>query len=341
MDRPDRLPLVKAALRMLAGELDSRDRVSLVSYGTKARLVFESVPATEQERVTGAVDSLQTAGSTNMFEGVVLAYEIARRHFRTGGINRVILCSDGVANVGPTEAREILDTVKESRDWGIALTTAGFGAGSYNDEMLEKLANSGDGNYVFIDSRAEARRVFVEEMAATLQTVAKDAKIQVEFDPRRVRRYRLIGYENRDIADEDFRNDAVDAGEVGSAKSATALYEIELAPGSGRGLDLGTVYVRYRNLDTGGIEEISRRLAPSVLSRKTPEESPRLFLAACAAEAAELLRGSEHASGGSFAAVERVMRKVRDELPLDARVRELHRMASRASSLRGERTRRR
>jgi Ca-activated chloride channel family protein len=219
----------------------------------------------------------------------------------------------------------------------VTLTTAGFGSGSYDDSLLERLANSGDGAYVFIDSPAEARRVFVEEMAATLQTVAKDAKIQVEFDPRRVRRYRLIGYENRDVADKDFRNDAIDAGEVGSGQAVTALYEIELERPSDPTADLGTVFVRYRNTDTGRVEEISTRIRSDVLGAKTVAERPRLFLAACAAETAEVLRGSEHARGGTLDSVERVMVRVANALPLDARVAELLALVHEAKALRGER----
>ncbi|MHC4201250.1 MAG: vWA domain-containing protein [Planctomycetota bacterium] len=341
MEKPDRLPLVKLALGMLVGELSGRDRVSLVTYGTKARLVLEAVAAAERKRIHDTIASLQCGGSTNLHEGVKLGYEIAKRHFRSGDINRVILCSDGVANVGSSVAGDIVSKAEMFREWGVTLTTAGFGAGSYNDEMLEKLANSGDGNYVFIDSEREARRVFVDEMSATLQTVAKDAKIQVEFDPRTVRRYRLIGYENRAIKDKQFRDDTVDAGEVGSGQAATALYEIELVGRpvgrSKRTGDLGIVYVRYKNIDTGKVEEISERLGRGLLASETVKRAPRLFLAACAAEFAEVLRGSEHARGAMLGPVERVLVGVTNELPLDGKVAELFRLVQRAKSLRGER----
>jgi Ca-activated chloride channel family protein len=203
--------------------------------------------------------------------------------------------------------------------------------------MLERLANSGDGNYVFVDSPAEARRVFVEKMSATIQVVAFDAKIQVEFHPRIVRRYRLIGYENRDIADKDFRNDAVDAGEVGSGQSVTALYEIEFERPMRRRADLGTVYVRYRNADTRRVEEICRRIPASSVRAQRPGDNPRLYLAACAAEFAELLRGSEHAAGGRFRNVSARLRGVVEALPLDRSVRELWYLVRRAAQLRGER----
>jgi Ca-activated chloride channel family protein len=368
MDRPDRLPLVKQSIGMLVGALGPRDRVSLVVFGAEERIVMEAVPATKRAEVLRAVDAIQAGGYTNMFEGLARGYEVAARQFRSGEINRVVLCSDGVANVGvadPTRMVELTEhfrrrgielktdddaqgegeagerfvrcMVDTFRGQGVTLTTAGFGAGSYDDDMLERLANSGDGAYVFIDSPAEARRVFVEEMAATLQTVAKDAKIQVEFSPSRVRRYRLIGYENRDVADKDFRNDAVDAGEVGSGQAVTALYEVELERPSPRTADLGTVYVRYRNTDTGRVEEISTRIRSDILAPKAPSTSPRLYLAACAAETAEVLRGSEHARGGTLDSVERVMVAVANALPLDKKVAELLRVVHEAKALRGER----
>jgi Ca-activated chloride channel family protein len=368
MDRADRMPLVKQALGMLVGALGPRDRVSLVVFGADERIVIEGVSATKRAEIMGAVNAIQAGGYTNMFEGLARGYEVAARQFRSGEINRVILCSDGVANVGVGEPERMIELtqrfrkrgidiasgkdaapganagerfvrcmVDTFRGQGVTLTTAGFGSGSYDDDMLERLANSGDGAYVFIDSPAEARRVFVDEMAATLQTVAKDAKIQVEFDPSRVRRYRLIGYENRDVADKDFRNDKIDAGEVGSGQAVTALYEIELAQPSDRSADIGTVYVRYRNTDSGLVEEISTRIRSDVIARKSPSEHPRLFLAACAAETAEVLRGSEHAADGTLDAVERVMVRVANALPLDAKVAELLKLVTEAKAIRGER----
>ncbi len=337
MDQPDRMPLVKFALKSLVGQLRSTDRVSLVSYGTKARLVLEAVGAAEKTKIASAIDAVQCGGSTNLLDGLTLGYQMAARAFRSGGINRVILCSDGAANIGLTKGREIVDEVKTFRDQGITFTSVGFGTGTYNDVLLEKLANSGDGSYVFVDSKREARRVFVEEMAATLQTIAKDVKIQVKFDPRRVRRYRLIGYENRDIEDAKFRDDTVDAGEVGSGQSATALYELELHGPAGRRStgDIGTVYVRYRDPDTGRVEEISHRLERSAIRRRTPKTAPRFFLAACAAEFAELLRASEHASGGSFDALRYTLEKVavQPALRRDSRVRELLQLVRRAKGL--------
>jgi Ca-activated chloride channel family protein len=337
MDRPDRLPLVVESLELLLGELGERDTVSLVTYGSQPRILLENAPAAERARVASALRSMRCTGSTNLCDGLEVGYQIAHRQFRARAVNRIVLCSDGVANVGESRAEEILQQVTRYRRWGITLTTVGFGAGSYDDRMLERLANSGDGNYLFVDSPAAARRAFVENLSATIQVVAFDAKIQVEFDPRMVRRYRLIGYENRDVADEDFRNDAVDAGEVGSGQSVTALYEIELEAGAPRDAALGSVYVRYRDADSRRIEEIARSLPASAITRCTSAERPRLHLAACAAEVAEILRGSEHAEGGSMRAVVRALDRVVAALPLDGRAGALRYLAARAAQLRSER----
>ncbi|HOX06920.1 MAG TPA: von Willebrand factor type A domain-containing protein [Planctomycetota bacterium] len=333
MDQPDRMPLVKYALGELVGQLGAGDRVTLVAYGTKARLVLEGAPASEKKAILDAIDRVQCEGSTNLSEGLSVGYRMAAQSFVPGGVNRVILCSDGAANIGVTAGESILDQVRTFRDKGVTCTCVGFGAGTYNDVLLEKLADSGDGSYVFVDSRREARRVFVEELSATLQTIAKDAKIQVEFDPRRVRRYRLVGYENRDIADEKFRDDTVDAGEVGSGQSATALYELELQGPADA--DLGTVYVRYKNVDTGRVEEISQRLEARSLRPRTPESDPRYYLAACAAEFAELLRDSEHAAGGSFDALRETLERAAAQpaLRYDPRVVELLELVRKAKGL--------
>jgi Ca-activated chloride channel family protein len=334
MARADRLPLVQYALNILVGQLGPRDRVTLITYGTRGQLRLEAMPASQKTRIRQAVGAIECGSSTNILAGIQLGYQMAARHFRSGEINRIILCSDGVANVGPADAEELLEKVSAYRKQGITLTSVGVGEGSYDDTLLEQLANKGDGNYVFIDGPAEARRVFVEEMAATLQTIASDVKIQVEFNPQRVRRYRLIGYENRAVADKDFRNDAVDAGEIGSGQAGTALYELELWPDRERThLDVGTVYVRYRDVDTAQVEEFASRLSPALLHPRTPAEDPRFFLAACAAEFAELLRGSEHAAAGALQELEQTMIRVANALPLDARVQELLVLIQRAQGL--------
>ena len=330
MARADRLPLVQYGLKLLVAQLAPTDRVSLVTYGTEASLVLEATPGSpgtpgaERDQIVKAVDGLQCQGSTNLAKGLALGYQVAVKNFVPGQINRVILLSDGVANIGVTEADAILGHVESYRGHGITFTSVGFGGGSYNDVLLEKLANRGDGAYVFVDSPQEAKRVFHDEIIATLQTIALDAKIQVDFDPQRVRRYRLIGYENRAIADQDFRNDAIDAGEVGSGQSSTALYEVELLrTDRDSPADLGTVYVRYRDAETQRIEEISQRLTGDMVKRRTPANSPRFYLAACAAEFAEILRQSEHARGSKLDVVEQMLDEVCRQIPLDTRAGEL------------------
>jgi Ca-activated chloride channel family protein len=337
MGKMDRLPLVKIALTSLVSQLDGRDRVSLVTYGAQPNLLLEAHTASDRQGVLAAIASLQGGGTTNLLDGLHLGYETASRAFRTGEVNRVILCSDGVANIGDVDAAAILQRVARYRHQGISLTCAGFGTGAYNDALMEQLANRGDGSYIFVDSAEEANRVFAGSLAGSLQYIAKDVKIQVEFNPRRVRRYRLLGYENRDIADRDFRNDAVDAGEVGSGQSVTALYELELTDQDDATQrqqdDLATAYVRYRNMDTGEIEEIASRCRTSAGQRPTPENAPRFYLAACAAEFAEILRGSEYVRDSNLPQVERILEKCVQQLPLDTQARELLHVLRRAQGL--------
>jgi Ca-activated chloride channel family protein len=245
----------------------------------------------------------------------------------------VILMSDGVANLGATEAAGILATVEAHRKQGVRLTVLGFGSGAYDDAMLENLADKGDGAYTFIDSEDEAKRVLVDNLAATLHTIASDVKIQVEFNPRSVRSWRQLGYENRALTREQFRDDTVDAGEVGSGQSVTALYDVKIEnPASGW---IGTVRVRYRDLETGRIEEIERRIVAGDFTRDFAAASPRFRLAAGVAEFAELLRLSPHtfSRGRELADAIRVLRPVALELSIDPQVQELVRLAQAAQSL--------
>ena len=335
MGQPDRLPLVQRALDLLVSRLSEVDRVSLITCSNDARLHMESIPARERDRIRQAINAIQPAGSTNLLAGLKLGYAAARRSFAPKQINHVVLCSDGVANVGQTEAEAVLEEVAADRKQGITITCVGVGYGSYNDAFMEALANRGDGSYMFLDSARQAQRVFVEQLAATLQTVARDARIQVDFNPNRVRRYRLIGYENRDIEDKRFRDDTIDAGEVGSGQCSTALYELELTGQSSADKqgDLGTVFVRYRNVATGQIEEISSRLGSEIVRRRTVESAPRFFLAAGAARFAEILRQSEHAQHGNLMDVLRVVEQVSLALGLDRDVRELAELVRKAEGL--------
>ncbi len=344
MARGDRLPLVQHALRLAVDQLNENDRVTLIGYRTKDYLLLDALRASDRNksRITRMIDALQAGGPTNLRVGLSSGYEAARASFKPGHINRVILCSDGVANVGQVEADTLLQTVASARSQGITFSAVGFGHGVYNDALMERLANGGDGQYVFVDSRTEAKRVFVDEFTASMQTIAKDAKIQVEFNKERVRRYRLIGYENRAIADKDFRNDSIDAGEVGSGQSSTALYELELVePKAGelgeqqgdKPAALATVYVRYKDADTGDVAEFARPVSDDLIQRHTPTSRPRLFLAASAAQFAELLRESPHARHGNLRDVQRVMEQVTPHLPLDSQARELLELVKAAQGL--------
>jgi Ca-activated chloride channel family protein len=264
------------------------------------------------------------------------AYELAARSFLSGAENRVLLLSDGVANLGTLAAEDILTGVADYRKQGITCSVFGFGIGTYDDTMLEALANKGDGAYVFIDSEEEARRVFVDDLAATLNTVATDVKIQVEFNQHRVARYRQLGYENRQLKKEDFRNDAVDAGEVGSGQSVTALYELELK-GPDRAPPLAVVRLRFRRKDTGVVEEIERAITEKDLAQSFETADARFRLATCAAEFAEILRGSPFAAGSEFEDVATRLRPVLLDLPLDHDVRDLlHLIQSAPGMSRGE-----
>jgi len=337
MNQPDRIGLVKKSLHLLVEKLSPGDLVAIVQYDSHARLVLEHTPASQREAIDKVIDALQCGGSTNLEEGMHRAYEIAGRNFVGGGENRVLVLSDGVANLGTGAADDILSKVEQYRDQGIYCSVFGFGMGTYDDEMLESLANKGDGTYSFIDSGDEAKRVFVDELAATLNTIAADVKIQVEFNPEMVKRYRQMGYENRQLKKEDFRNDAVDAGEVGSGQSVTALYELDLkavpVPLRNRRSRLATVRVRYRRTDNGKVEEIEHAVTTAQVVGRFDEATPRFRLAACAAEFAEILRGSPFAAGTDFEDVAAALRPVALDLHLDRRVQELQRLVQGAGGL--------
>ncbi|WP_298197143.1 VWA domain-containing protein [Novosphingobium sp.] len=224
MGEPDKLPLVKSALAGLAGELGPRDRVSIVVYAGAAGVVLP--PTNDAAAIRSALDRLEAGGSTAGGAGLELAYRLARDSFVRGGVNRVILATDGDFNVGVSDTKALIAMVERERDSGITLTTLGFGAGNYNEAMMEQIADHGNGNYAYIDSALEAKKVLGDEMASTLFTIAKDVKIQVEFNPAQVSQYRLLGYENRALREEDFANDKVDAGDIGAGHQVTALYEI-------------------------------------------------------------------------------------------------------------------
>jgi Ca-activated chloride channel family protein len=226
MNQPNKLPLVKESMRLLVGKLRPDDRVAIVTYAGHSGLALASTPATKSREILQALDELTSGGSTNGAMGIQLAYDIAKANHVPGGLNRVILCTDGDFNVGVTSEGELTRLVEEKAKSGVFLTVLGFGMGNLKDATLEKLADKGNGNYGYIDSRREAEKLLVEQVNSTLLTIAKDVKVQVDFNPAQVASYRLIGYENRMLQKEDFNNDKIDAGEIGAGHTVTALYEI-------------------------------------------------------------------------------------------------------------------
>jgi len=296
MQSPDKIGLVKESLKLLVQSLRADDRVSICTYAGHVELVLPPTQATDRRRILQALDRLSAGGSTAMSSGIDLAYELASREAESGSNTRVIVCSDGDANVGPSSHHEILRTIEGYRDRGITLGTVGFGMGNYKDTMMEQLANKGNGSYAYVDGLSEARRLFCEELVQNLEVIARDVKIQVAFDPERVRRYRLIGYENRAIHDDDFRDDKVDAGEVGAGHTVTALYEVDLVSGSDG--PLGELRLRWKDGEPRqGLPDAAHEQAFSLTAHVHPEfaaASQRFRFTACVAEFAEILRRSQH-----------------------------------------------
>jgi Ca-activated chloride channel family protein len=296
--------------------------------------VLDHTPVSEADVILRAINRLAPGGSTNAEEGLRIGYRMAAEAFDPEAINRVILCSDGVANVGKTGPESILKEIKKQAGEGIYLTTVGFGMGNYNDVLMEQLADQGDGFYAYVDTFAEAERLFVYELPSTLQVIARDARIQVEFNPAVVRSYRLIGYENRDMADEEFREDDVDAGEIGIGHSVTALYELKFWEGASATDPAMTVYVRYENPDTGETIEINRAISWSEFAPTFEEASPRFQLTAVVAEYAEVLRHSYWAKESSLDNVLTQARRVAEYFPEDEDVSEFLELVEQATDLR-------
>ncbi len=244
MDEYNKLPLVQRAFRLLINELDAHDRVSIVTYASEDRVVLDGADGSEKTLIQDAVEDLLAGGGTNGSDGIVTAYELAQKHFIEGGNNRVILATDGDLNIGLTDEGSLTRLIEEKAKSGVYLSVLGFGEGNISDTNMEALADHGNGNYSYIDNISEARKVLVKESGSTLFTVAKDVKLQVEFNPARVKGYRLIGYENRTMAAESFADDTKDGGEIGSGHTVTALYEI--AP-VGSGMEIPAAEGRYTN----------------------------------------------------------------------------------------------
>ena len=333
MDRQNRLELVKDALELLVNELRPTDRIGIAVYGSRGYELLEHTPVSEVDTILAAINRLQPEGSTNAEEGLRIGYRMAAEALDPQAINRVILCSDGVANVGNTGAETIQEQISGYAADGIYLTTVGFGMGNYNDVLMEQLADQGDGFYAYVDTLDEAERLFVTDLLSTLQVIARDARIQVEFNPAVVRSYRLIGYENRDVADEDFRNDSVDAGEIGVGHSVTALYEIKLWEGVSSTDQALIVYVRYEDPDTNETLEINRAISWSEFANTFEDTSPRFQLVAVVAEYAEVLRNSYWARGSSLESVLAEARRAATYFVADDQVAEFVWLVELASSL--------
>ena len=313
----NKLPLVKGALAMLAPNLTAKDRVAIVVYAGAAGLVLPSTSGGDTTTIVEALNRLEAGGSTNGAQGIQLAYKVAQDHFVKGGVNRVLLATDGDFNVGVTNQGDLTRLIEEKRETGISLSVLGFGMGNLKDSTMEKLADKGNGNYFYIDSLSEAQKVLVEQAGGTLVTVAKDVKLQVEFNPRTVAAYRLIGYENRLLQDQDFNNDKKDAGDMGAGHSVTALYELVPAgekidipgidplkyqqPGAvsanSRLDETMTVKVRYKQ------PEASESTLMSVTVPTATAMTPELGFASAVTEFGMLLRDSEFKGKSSFADV--------------------------------------
>jgi Ca-activated chloride channel family protein len=315
MSSEDKLPLVKRALAMLADKLTAKDKVSIVVYAGAAGVVLE--PTSKAAHVKAALDCLEAGGSTAGADGIELAYNIAAANYVKDGINRIFVATDGDFNVGVSDNKQLEALVKKNRDRGITLTTLGFGEGNYNEALMERIADLGNGNYAYIDSAMEAQKVLDEELSASLFTIAKDVKVQVEFNPAQVKEYRLIGYENRALAEEDFDNDAVDAGDIGAGHQVTAIYEVvpagakgwlperrydgnRPAPVAGTGGELAYVRLRYKLPGQDASRLIEKPIAASLLRTAAAPRGDMAFACAVAAFG-QKLRGDKYLGRYSFA----------------------------------------
>jgi len=300
MSSPDKLDLVKYSMKHLVDRLSPEDTLGIVVYAGSDGVVLQPTAVEDKSSILDALDALESRGSTNGEAGIRTAYELAESAFRQDGVNRVVLCTDGDMNVGLT-GPALVQLVQSFRDRGIFLTTLGFGVGNYDDGLMEQLADNGNGNYAYIDSRNEALRVLGENLVGTLQVVAKDVKIQVEFDASVVERWRLIGYENRLLEDDEFDDDEVDAGDIGAGHSVTALYEIDLtSTKEANAGDLAEVRLRYKEPTADDSTEHTWSIAASERLSSFDAASDSLRFGAAVTEFAEILRHSPHSSGSSF-----------------------------------------
>jgi Ca-activated chloride channel family protein len=326
-----RLELVKDSLKLLVERLRSDDSVGIVAYTSDAFVVLEPVSGRRHGIILDAIDSLRPMQSTNADAGLRLGYQMAMQAYDPDATNRVILCSDGVANTGNIDPEVMLSEVHGYVEEGVTLTAIGVGMGNFNDVLLEKLADKGNGNYAYIDTVDEARKVLVDDLVSTMQVIALDAKIQVDFNPEVVARYRLIGYENRAVADQDFRDDSVDAGEIGAGHSATALYAIQLKSGAeGR---IATVQLRWKDPDTREVVEINGNFNTFDLESSFENAPARYQLDVIVAQFAEVLRESPWANRTSFSALAEYASYLPRLIPGDPDVAEFAELLERAAEI--------
>jgi len=327
MNEPNKLPLLQASLKQLVRELRHRDRVAIVTYAGSAGVALPSTTGDQHATIDAAIDSLGAGGSTNGGAGIELAYAQAEQGFIKGGVNRVIMATDGDFNVGTVNQESLKTMIEDHRKSGVALTTLGFGEDNYNDAVEVMLADVGNGSHHYIDSLAEGRRVLVDEMSATLLTIASDVKIQIEFNPAQVQEYRLIGYEKRMLKREDFNNDKVDAGEIGAGANVTAIYEItptgsagaridplrygERAAPSATGNELAFLRLRYKLPG----QSQSRLIARPIAAHAESQASERLRFAAAVAAFADALRGGKYLDGFGYPQIATLAQQARGDDP--------------------------
>ena len=331
MRADNKLELLKNAMKLLARQLRVQDRVSIVVYAGASGVVLEPVSGDQTIKIHQAIDQLSAGGSTNGGAGIRLAYSLARQHFVENGINRVILATDGDFNVGTVDFEALKNLIERERESGVTLTTLGFGAGNYNDHLMEQLADVGNGNYAYIDTLSEAQKVLVEEMSSTLHTIAKDVKIQIEFNPDAVAEYRLIGYENRVLNREDFNNDKIDAGDIGAGHTVTALYELSLAGNphrwveplryGGNGNDtsplkndeLAFLKLRYKQPLESSSKLITQEIIRGDVKSEIKGASNGYRFAAAVAAFGQILRGGTYVGDFDYSDVVQLARAARGE----------------------------
>jgi len=332
MDDPDKLPLVKKTVCHFAEALRADDRISLITYSGSTAEILPPTAGDQKETIIAALKPLRAYGATAGGEALRMAYDAAAKNYRKDGINRILLATDGDFNVGISDPATLKNYVADKRKSGISLTTLGYGSGNYNDEMMEQLADAGDGNYSYIDSEAEAKKVLVRQLTSTLATVARDIKIQLEFNPAAVKEYRLVGYENRLLREEDFNNDRVDAGDIGAGHNITALYEIipqgktgwldarhyQNAPAaSGKADEYGWLKLRYKAPESEQSQLIEQPIAAKSIPLADAEEATRFAIAA--ASYAQALKGGKYNGALDWAGILRLAQAAQGSDPYGER----------------------